>query len=88
MLRSRFIILLSSPLSISSPPWLGMMVVLPLGCSKNIWLPCCRLQVNPSFSRILVSSFALSPGSRDIYTSNCWRLKNFVFMGVGFFVSR
>ena len=50
----------------SSPGWFGMTVVRPLGCSKNMWLPCCLLNSNPYRLRTLVNSFADKRGNFDI----------------------
>ena len=55
-------IFVRSPLSMSSPAWFGITVVLPSGCWKNMWLPSCLLSSKPSFLRILFTSFALRSG--------------------------
>ena len=82
--KSFLIILFSKPLFICSPGWLGISVVLPSGCLKNIWLPSCLMNLKPILSRILINSFADKKGSLAILDFYLLYSKEF-FINFGFF---
>jgi len=85
--KSCLIILLSKPRSICSPGWFGIIVVRPSGCSKNLWLPFCRLKTKPIFNKIFVTSREVSKGSFDIMLRlNLYLLQSqkFIFRNIFF----